>query len=170
MNYTKRQRVRNKIKKKKRKKGKRGSKREEAVKSCFVQLYSCTGPTLSIPFFFLYLFIYLNFRSQPPYSTSPSFSLRLRERNTTVPPAVRREKEWDMVGLSAILETRKLGITDSTRQVINKSTLIMINSNANDHHGHRHRHHRSSSSKRFLDRCFLCGQKLLPGKDIYMYE
>ncbi|XP_023540365.1 uncharacterized protein LOC111800761 isoform X2 [Cucurbita pepo subsp. pepo] len=73
-----------------------------------------------------------------------------------------------MVGLSAILETRKLGITDSTRQVINKSTLIMINSNANDHHGHRHRHHRSSSSKRFLDRCFLCGQKLLPGKDIYI--
>ncbi|KAG7028991.1 Protein MARD1, partial [Cucurbita argyrosperma subsp. argyrosperma] len=72
-----------------------------------------------------------------------------------------------MVGLSAILETRKLGITDSTRQVINKSTLIMINSNANDHH----RHHRSSSSsKRYLDRCFLCGQKLLPGKDIYMYE
>ncbi|KAG6597533.1 FCS-Like Zinc finger 15, partial [Cucurbita argyrosperma subsp. sororia] len=78
-----------------------------------------------------------------------------------------------MVGLSAILETRKLGITDSTRQVINKSTLIMINSNANDHHRHRHghRHHRSSSSsKRYLDRCFLCGQKLLPGKDIYMYE
>ncbi|XP_022943365.1 uncharacterized protein LOC111448140 isoform X2 [Cucurbita moschata] len=71
-----------------------------------------------------------------------------------------------MVGLSAILETRKLGITDSTRQVINKSTLIMINSNANDHH--RHRHHRSSSSKRYLDRCFLCGQKLLPGKDIYI--
>ncbi|XP_022973721.1 uncharacterized protein LOC111472297 isoform X2 [Cucurbita maxima] len=79
-----------------------------------------------------------------------------------------------MVGLSAILETRKLGITDSTRQVINKSTLIMINSNANDQH--RHRHHRSSSSRsfqfsrtpRFLDRCFLCGQKLLPGKDIYI--
>ncbi|KAA0049509.1 hypothetical protein IC582_012853 [Cucumis melo] len=79
-----------------------------------------------------------------------------------------------MVGLSVILETRKLDVvTDSTRQVIDKTTLIMINNN----HNNRHRHHSvssssSSSSKtpRFLERCFLCAQKLLPGKDIYMYQ
>ncbi|XP_038882229.1 FCS-Like Zinc finger 15-like [Benincasa hispida] len=74
-----------------------------------------------------------------------------------------------MVGLSIILETRKLDIvTESTRQVIDKTTLMMINNN----HHRRRRHHSASSSKTptFLDRCFLCAQKLLPGKDIYMYE
>ncbi|CAK9318505.1 unnamed protein product [Citrullus colocynthis] len=79
-----------------------------------------------------------------------------------------------MVGLSVILETRKLHVVaDSTPQVIDKTTLMMINNN----HHRRRRHSASSSSSssssktpRFLDRCFLCAQKLLPGKDIYMYK
>lgn len=70
------------------------------------------------------------------------------------------------LGLSVILETRKLGgaITESTRQVIDKSTLnVLMNQN--------HNHHRNGNRRDcFLDRCFLCRQKLLPGKDIYMYE
>ena len=80
-----------------------------------------------------------------------------------------------MVGLSVILETRKCDVvTESSRQVIDKATLIMIN---NNNHNHRHRHHSlssssssSSKSPRFLERCFLCAQKFLPGKDIYMYQ
>ncbi|TYG78543.1 FCS-Like Zinc finger 15 [Gossypium raimondii] len=78
-----------------------------------------------------------------------------------------------MVGLSVILENQKSGrniniISKKSPQVISKTSML-INT--------------SSSSKvsfvqselnygapAFLEQCFLCKQKLLPAKDIYMYK
>ncbi|KAF5737005.1 hypothetical protein HS088_TW14G01161 [Tripterygium wilfordii] len=81
-----------------------------------------------------------------------------------------------MVGLSIVLETQK-GVTNhdkKTPQVINKATMIINNNKSKTSPF-------SSTSKRvsqsisfpvppFLEHCFLCRQKLLPGKDIYMYK
>ncbi|GLT32516.1 hypothetical protein SLA2020_071790 [Shorea laevis] len=73
-----------------------------------------------------------------------------------------------MVGLSVVLENQKNGSIISTRkptQIINKTTMLDSPSVC-----------RNSSVKNFpvpvafLDYCFLCRQKLLPGKDIYMYK
>ncbi|KAK6930196.1 Zf-FLZ domain [Dillenia turbinata] len=74
-----------------------------------------------------------------------------------------------MVGLSIILEGQK-SIGNSSKnitQVINKTTMIKTSPPI------------SPSSQKsshllppitFLDQCFLCKQRLLPGKDIYMYK
>ncbi|XP_044484852.1 FCS-Like Zinc finger 15-like [Mangifera indica] len=73
-----------------------------------------------------------------------------------------------MVGLSILLENHKSG-TSSTKspQVVNKATMNINNKFSSS----------SSSSSQstfpipaFLQRCFLCQQPLLPGKDIYMYK
>ncbi|KAL2341522.1 hypothetical protein Fmac_009462 [Flemingia macrophylla] len=64
-----------------------------------------------------------------------------------------------MVGLSVVLEAQKgCSINKITPQVINKTT-IMLNKQPP-----------LPSLSTFLHQCFLCGKRLLPGKDIYMYK
>ncbi|KAF5738729.1 hypothetical protein HS088_TW13G01630 [Tripterygium wilfordii] len=84
-----------------------------------------------------------------------------------------------MVGLSIVLEAQKGVINHNNKkipQVINKTTMIINNKNKPSSSSSS-----SSTSKRlsqsssfpvptFLEHCFLCRQKLLPGKDIYMYK
>ncbi|XP_042047777.1 FCS-Like Zinc finger 15-like [Salvia splendens] len=61
-----------------------------------------------------------------------------------------------MVGLSVILETyRDLSVKRSP-QILSKGVMI-IKPN-------------SSPASGFLDNCFLCRRKLLPGNDIFMYK
>ncbi|KAG5006015.1 hypothetical protein AAZX31_09G042200 [Glycine max] len=85
-----------------------------------------------------------------------------------------------MVGLSVVLEAQKGSVSKKTPQVINKTTMLS-SSNINNN-----KHSSSSSSvsvvslsqhspfqeaaAKFLDQCFLCRKRLLPGKDIYMYK
>ncbi|KHN26539.1 hypothetical protein glysoja_019778 [Glycine soja] len=86
-----------------------------------------------------------------------------------------------MVGLSVVLEAQKGSVSKKTPQVINKTTMLS-SSNINNN-----KHSSSSSSSvsvvslsqhspfqeaaaKFLDQCFLCRKRLLPGKDIYMYK
>ncbi|CAN1129790.1 FCS-Like Zinc finger 15 [Linum perenne] len=74
-----------------------------------------------------------------------------------------------MVGLSIVLESHKAAHRKPTTQVFNKSSMINADRN-------KHLLISSSSSSSppaasgFLEMCFLCGQKLLPGMDIYMYK
>ncbi|KAB5537369.1 hypothetical protein DKX38_014902 [Salix brachista] len=80
-----------------------------------------------------------------------------------------------MVGLSIVLETRESGgVSSKTPQVISKLTMMMINNKPTSPPGFSSsRNHSSRCSlpaPAFLDQCFLCGQKLLFGKDIYMYK
>ncbi|XAR57064.1 hypothetical protein NMG60_11025076 [Bertholletia excelsa] len=70
-----------------------------------------------------------------------------------------------MVGLSIVLEPQNGTDRNVNRpQVINKATMAKPSSPS------------AAPSlppftgAGFLDRCFLCRQKLLPGKDIYMYK
>ncbi|KAE9598908.1 putative Zf-FLZ domain-containing protein [Lupinus albus] len=76
-----------------------------------------------------------------------------------------------MVGLSIVLEAQRgSSISKKTLQVINK-TMMLSNMN---------KHSPSAVSftyfyypfqeHTFLDLCFLCCKRLLPGKDIYMYN
>uniref|UniRef100_A0A5B6YNK1 FLZ-type domain-containing protein n=1 Tax=Davidia involucrata TaxID=16924 RepID=A0A5B6YNK1_DAVIN len=91
-----------------------------------------------------------------------------------------------MVGLSIVLEVQK-GINEKTTQtrvvkVINKVTMMKPSPSSSPPHPHPHPlppfppscQWNSPSSARpatsFLEQCFLCKQKLLPGKDIYMYK
>ncbi|GMI70294.1 hypothetical protein HRI_000698700 [Hibiscus trionum] len=66
-----------------------------------------------------------------------------------------------MVGLSIVLENQNSGniIGKKSSQLISKTT--MFSSSQLNH---------PSSLPSFLEHCFLCKQKLLPGKDIYMYK
>ncbi|KAE8668049.1 Multidrug and toxin extrusion protein 1 [Hibiscus syriacus] len=59
-----------------------------------------------------------------------------------------------MVGLSVVLEKQSSG------EVINKTTMF-INTKAS---------HLNYPLPPFLQQCFLCNRKLLPGNDIYMYK
>uniref|UniRef100_A0A2K1YM47 FLZ-type domain-containing protein n=1 Tax=Populus trichocarpa TaxID=3694 RepID=A0A2K1YM47_POPTR len=75
-----------------------------------------------------------------------------------------------MVGLSIVLETPKSG---SALQVINKVTMMINNKPTSPPGFSSSRNHSPRFSfpvPTFLDQCFFCGQKLLPGKDIYMYK
>ncbi|XWS39014.1 hypothetical protein CRYUN_Cryun18bG0013700 [Craigia yunnanensis] len=94
-----------------------------------------------------------------------------------------------MVGLSVVLENQKSGncniISKKIPQVISKTTML-INSNIKGSSSSNNSKVSSSSSclllsprinsqlnypvPAFLEQCFLCKQKLLPGKDIYMYK
>lgn len=81
-----------------------------------------------------------------------------------------------MVGLSVVLENQKSGNTNifrnKTPQLISKTTMLISSSKGSTC--------RSESTQlnyppqvpvpAFLEQCFLCKQKLLPGKDIYMYK
>ncbi|XP_075653576.1 FCS-Like Zinc finger 15 [Castanea sativa] len=91
-----------------------------------------------------------------------------------------------MVGLSVVLEAQKSGSSSSGSnsgggggggvskknhpQVISKTTMLLNNNN--NKLSPLQAHHSSSyfPTPTFLDQCFLCNQKLLPGKDIYMYK
>ncbi|MED6108039.1 hypothetical protein PIB30_019816 [Stylosanthes scabra] len=85
-----------------------------------------------------------------------------------------------MVGLSVVLESHK------GSGVINKTTMMMLsntskfpspsssvslnNINNNDNNNNNNSHSTIFLNPTFLELCFLCRKKLLPGKDIYMYK
>ena len=85
------------------------------------------------------------------------------------------------MGLSVVLESHKGGgVSKETPQVINKTTMMML-SNTNKLHSpssssssavslNSHQHSSPFQNPTFLELCFLCRKKLLPGKDIYMYK
>ncbi|KAJ9181892.1 hypothetical protein P3X46_005938 [Hevea brasiliensis] len=72
-----------------------------------------------------------------------------------------------MVGLSIVLEAQKGGVNEKTPQLISKA-IVMINKPSPSSSSFSS--HSSFPVLNFLEHCFLCGQKLLPGKDIYMYK
>ncbi|KAJ9154519.1 hypothetical protein P3X46_027842 [Hevea brasiliensis] len=80
-----------------------------------------------------------------------------------------------MVGLSIVLEAQKGGVNKKAPQVISKATM-MINKPSSSSSSSSLPSSSSLSSylsfpvPTFLEHCFLCGQKLLAGKDIYMYK
>ncbi|KAH7513387.1 FCS-Like Zinc finger 15 [Ziziphus jujuba] len=84
-----------------------------------------------------------------------------------------------MVGLSVVLESQKSSVSKKIPQVINKTTMMISNSKPSSSssstmpplsYPQRNFSQTSSLTPTFLDQCFLCNQKLLPGKDIYMYR
>ncbi|KAL2341780.1 hypothetical protein Fmac_009720 [Flemingia macrophylla] len=76
-----------------------------------------------------------------------------------------------MVGLSVVLEAQKSSSVSNkkTPQVINKTTML---STINKHSPSASTNNNVSPFQEptFLDQCFLCKKRLLPGKDIYMYK
>ncbi|CAJ2653933.1 unnamed protein product [Trifolium pratense] len=86
-----------------------------------------------------------------------------------------------MVGLGVVLEEAEPKKNSSininkknTHQVINKTTMNMLttinNNNKNSSLSYPSSHHFPFQKSTFLDHCFLCNNKLLPEKDIYMYK
>ncbi|KAI6693026.1 hypothetical protein NL676_020736 [Syzygium grande] len=91
-----------------------------------------------------------------------------------------------MVGLSVVLEGQRSGSSSvhskKSPQVINKATMSMVINGAAPPSPTPTSSSSSSFCRRnslpfsvfpapaFLDQCFLCKNKLLPGKDIYMYK
>ncbi|KAL5541886.1 hypothetical protein UlMin_009596 [Ulmus minor] len=79
-----------------------------------------------------------------------------------------------MVGLSIVLEGQKSGFSKKINpQVINKTTMIVNKPSCSSDFSLYNKNFSSVSpvlAPTFLDQCFLCRQKLLPGKDIYMYK
>ncbi|XP_055815211.1 FCS-Like Zinc finger 15 [Solanum dulcamara] len=85
-----------------------------------------------------------------------------------------------MVGLSVVLEgyndkdninTITPGVSNSTWHILNKASMVLMKppsppSIPSSPFSRR----KSPATSGFLDSCFLCKQKLLPGKDIYMYK
>ncbi|XP_027368691.1 FCS-Like Zinc finger 15 [Abrus precatorius] len=71
-----------------------------------------------------------------------------------------------MVGLSVVLEAQKGCVNKETPQVINKTTMF-VNTTYKPSPLPQHSPFQPPT---FLDQCFLCGKRLLPGKDIYMYK
>nr|XP_009618978.1 FCS-Like Zinc finger 15 [Nicotiana tomentosiformis] len=82
-----------------------------------------------------------------------------------------------MVGLSVVLEGYRdisctaagTTITASTWQIVNKASMVMKPTSPTTPSSPFFRR-KSTAACGFLDYCFLCKQKLLPGKDIYMYK
>ncbi|KAJ4841853.1 hypothetical protein Tsubulata_051016 [Turnera subulata] len=75
-----------------------------------------------------------------------------------------------MVGLSIVLEAYQKGssgVSKKIPQVINKATMV-INKPPSPSSSKNSQF--CSTVPSFLQQCFLCGQKLLPCKDIYMYK
>ncbi|KAG4956666.1 hypothetical protein GLYMA_15G150200v4 [Glycine max] len=87
-----------------------------------------------------------------------------------------------MVGLSVVLEAQKGSVSKKTPQVINKTTMLSsCSSSSNNKHSSSSaaaavssvslsQHSPFQEAAKFLDQCFLCRKRLLPGKDIYMYK
>ncbi|OIT27358.1 PREDICTED: uncharacterized protein LOC109214048 [Nicotiana attenuata] len=82
-----------------------------------------------------------------------------------------------MVGLSVVLEGYRdisctaagTTITASAWQIVNKASMVMKPTSPTTPSSPFSRR-KSPAACGFLDSCFLCKQKLLPGKDIYMYK
>ncbi|KAG4949178.1 hypothetical protein AAZX31_15G143000 [Glycine max] len=87
-----------------------------------------------------------------------------------------------MVGLSVVLEAQKGSVSKKTPQVINKTMMLSsCSSSSNNKHSSSSaaaavssvslsQHSPFQEAAKFLDQCFLCRKRLLPGKDIYMYK
>ncbi|MBA0681597.1 hypothetical protein Goari_023391 [Gossypium aridum] len=78
-----------------------------------------------------------------------------------------------MVGLSVILENQKSGsniniISKKSPQVISKTSML-INTTSSSKVSFV-KSELNYGAPAFLEQCFLCKQKLLPAKDIYMYK
>lgn len=134
-------------------------------------LYCSTGPA---PLSSYSLYLCLSFSHQ----SEASLSL----------PLSRASGGWEMVGLSVVLEGQRSGSSSvhskKSPQVINKATMSMVINGAAPPSPTPTSSSSSSSSfcrrnslpfsvfpaPAFLDQCFLCKNKLLPGKDIYMYK
>ncbi|XP_011071436.1 uncharacterized protein LOC105156884 [Sesamum indicum] len=81
----------------------------------------------------------------------------------------------EMVGLSVILENYRDQSAKKAPQLVMSSSskgsiMIKLPAVAPSSPGFVRRKSLCSSSAAFLDHCFLCKQKLLPAKDIYMYK
>ncbi|TKY72580.1 hypothetical protein E2542_SST01323 [Spatholobus suberectus] len=74
-----------------------------------------------------------------------------------------------MVGLSVVLEPQKGSVSKKTPQVINKTTMLGSINKHSPSAVNVSQHSRFQETT-FLDLCFLCRKRLLPGKDIYMYK
>ncbi|KAH1096531.1 hypothetical protein J1N35_013452 [Gossypium stocksii] len=79
-----------------------------------------------------------------------------------------------MVGLSVILENQKSGsniniISKKSPQVISKTSML-INTSSSSSKVSFVKSELNYGVPAFLEQCFLCKQKLLPAKDIYMYK
>lgn len=109
-------------------------------------LYSCTGPTLLSSYYSSLLLPFYLWCFLHRFSSTIS---------------VTKGREWNMVGLSVVLEVQKSCINKKTPQVINKTTILSSTI---------HKNPSLFQPPTFLDQCFLCGKRLLPGKDIYMYK
>ncbi|MBA0664832.1 hypothetical protein Goklo_004779 [Gossypium klotzschianum] len=84
-----------------------------------------------------------------------------------------------MVGLSVVLENQKSGnrniFSKKTPQLISKTTMLIntsskVSSSSSSSSSLSPPTTTSHTVPSFLEQCFLCKQKLLPGKDIYMYK
>ncbi|KAG4210464.1 hypothetical protein ERO13_A02G050300v2 [Gossypium hirsutum] len=79
-----------------------------------------------------------------------------------------------MVGLSVILENQKSGnnsniISKKSPQVISKTSML-INTTTTTSKVSFVKSELNYRVPAFLEQCYLCKQKLLPAKDIYMYK
>ncbi|KAF3664522.1 putative MATE efflux family protein 9-like [Capsicum annuum] len=78
-----------------------------------------------------------------------------------------------MVGLSVVLESYNKDISaitgGSSWQILNKASMVMKPTSPTTPSSPFSRR-KSPAACGFLDSCFLCKEKLLPGKDIYMYK
>ncbi|CAA2997251.1 Hypothetical predicted protein [Olea europaea subsp. europaea] len=75
-----------------------------------------------------------------------------------------------MVGLSVLLESQE-NTSKKASQVISKGKMIKpLNSSPTTPSPCGFSRRNTLPNSGFLDHCFLCKQKLLPGKDIYMYK
>ncbi|XP_042052954.1 FCS-Like Zinc finger 15-like isoform X2 [Salvia splendens] len=85
---------------------------------------------------------------------------------TIFPPLLRRpppqQQEHEMVGLSVILESCRDLSEKRSPQILSKGAMI-IKPNSSPLSNF-------SPPCGFLENCFLCRHKLLPGKDIFMYK
>ncbi|XP_049389553.1 FCS-Like Zinc finger 15 [Solanum stenotomum] len=79
-----------------------------------------------------------------------------------------------MVGLSVVLEgynNKDINTTTSTWQILNKASMVLMKpTSPSSIPSSPFSPRKSPAASGFLDSCFLCKQKLLPGKDIYMYK
>ena len=82
-----------------------------------------------------------------------------------------------MVGLSVVLEAQKGSVSKKTPQVINKTMMLSsCSSSSNNKHSSSSaaaavssvslsQHSPFQEAAKFLDQCFLCRKRLLPGKE-----
>lgn len=120
-----------------------------------------------------FLFSYLCY-----YIIHSTTNLKHSEQFNSDTTTERKIREWNMVGLGVVLEEQQphkkkcninINNNNNTYQVINKTTM-MLSSTINNNASSPLSYHSPFKVSTFLDQCFLCSKKLLPGKDIYMYK